>query len=371
MTTHHVCCEGTLACSGINPCRHCLDIHNRAVLARAMQRTTETMLQTRGEQGAIAVRELLGAQSPFWGIFFTAYEDAWRQLHAHMMQDPEITRRAFDLRRIEAWRQIHTEVMRDPDLARLAYERIRPDVLAAASAAPQPLAPTSLQGIPAQPASYNSGFGPAPSAYGGASYGGAGYGAPQPQPAPYAPQPQTPYGVADPYGMAAQADPYAGLPPAYNSPAYQQPAPAPAMQYAPVPTQMQYPIAPPAQAVHVPVAQPAPTLGALPFAGGGAPFTPTSHADVAAVQTPAAPPPAPAPAPAPSPSITHPAAAAASPGASGGLQEVDVTPARALDTGGASREITIEEIAAGATPLDDEATAAVMNGASSAGSSSS
>lgn len=102
MTTHHVCLSGELACSGCNKCPACLDLWDREVLAQAMQKTTQTVIQARGMDGSISVREL-DAQN-FWAVFFGHYKEAIRTLHVNMMNDPQIAQHyAFDLSRIPAW----------------------------------------------------------------------------------------------------------------------------------------------------------------------------------------------------------------------------------------------------------------------------
>ena len=98
MKTYHVCYEGTLACSGCNPCSHCLDVVNREVLAQAMRRTTEAIVQARGSKGVVAVEEL--DTRNFWAVFYGFYGTAWRDLHAAMMNDPKVAERAYDLRAI-------------------------------------------------------------------------------------------------------------------------------------------------------------------------------------------------------------------------------------------------------------------------------
>ena len=98
MKTHHVCYEGTLACSGCNPCAHCLDVVNREVLAQAMRRTTEAIAQARGPEGIVQVKEL--DTRNFWAVFYGYYGEAWRNLHAAMMSDPKVSERAYDLRDI-------------------------------------------------------------------------------------------------------------------------------------------------------------------------------------------------------------------------------------------------------------------------------
>ena len=98
MKTHHVCYEGTLACSGCNPCPHCLDVVNTQVLAQAMRRTTEAIAQARGPKGVVGVEEL--DTRNFWAVFYGFYGSAWRDLHAAMMRDPQVAERAYDLRDI-------------------------------------------------------------------------------------------------------------------------------------------------------------------------------------------------------------------------------------------------------------------------------
>ena len=98
MKTHHVCYEGTLACSGCNPCQHCLAVVNREVLAQAMRRTTEVIAQARGPQGVVAVAEL-DAQN-FWAVFWGYYGEGWRRLHDAMLNDSKVAERAYDLRAI-------------------------------------------------------------------------------------------------------------------------------------------------------------------------------------------------------------------------------------------------------------------------------
>lgn len=98
MNTHHVCYEGTLACSGCNPCQHCLAVVNSQVLASAMKRTTEVITQARGPQGVVTVAEL-DAQN-FWAVFVGYYNEGWRSLHAAMKSDPKVAERAYDLRSI-------------------------------------------------------------------------------------------------------------------------------------------------------------------------------------------------------------------------------------------------------------------------------
>lgn len=93
---YHVCFGGTLACSGANPCPICLDLINREVLAQAMKRTTETMILARGERGSIAIQEL--DTRNFWAVFFGFYGEAWQNFLKAMLNDPEVARRAFDLR---------------------------------------------------------------------------------------------------------------------------------------------------------------------------------------------------------------------------------------------------------------------------------
>ena len=103
MNTHHVCYEGTLACSGCNPCPHCLNVVNREVLALAMRRTTEVITQARGPHGAVAVAEL--DTQNFWAIFYGHYGEAWRNLHTAMLNDPKVHERAYDLRNIPGFEQ--------------------------------------------------------------------------------------------------------------------------------------------------------------------------------------------------------------------------------------------------------------------------
>lgn len=98
MKTHHVCYEGTLACSGCNPCIHCLEVVNREVLAYAMRRTTEVIAQARGSQGVVAVAEL--DTQNFWAVFYGHYGEGWKRLHTAMMNDPKVAERAYDLRGI-------------------------------------------------------------------------------------------------------------------------------------------------------------------------------------------------------------------------------------------------------------------------------
>ena len=98
MKTHHVCYEGTLACSGCNPCAHCLDVVNREVLAQAMRRTTEAIAQARGPKGVVGVEEL--DTRNFWAVFYGFYGEGWRNLHTAMMSDPKVAERAYDLRAI-------------------------------------------------------------------------------------------------------------------------------------------------------------------------------------------------------------------------------------------------------------------------------
>ena len=99
MKTHHVCYEGTLACSGCNPCPHCLDVVNREVLAQAMRKTTEAIVQVRGPKGVVSVEEL--DTRNFWAVFFRFYGEAWVDLHnVKMMNDPKVAERAYDLRNI-------------------------------------------------------------------------------------------------------------------------------------------------------------------------------------------------------------------------------------------------------------------------------
>ena len=98
MKTHHVCYEGTLACSGCNPCQHCSAVVNREVLAQAMRRTTDVISQARGPQGVVSVAEL-DAQN-FWAVFWGYYVEGWRNLHGTMMNDPKVAERAYDLRSI-------------------------------------------------------------------------------------------------------------------------------------------------------------------------------------------------------------------------------------------------------------------------------
>ena len=99
MKTHHVCYEGTLACSGCNPCPHCLDVVNREVLAQAMRKTTEAIVQVRGPKGVVSVEEL--DTRNFWAVFFRFYGEAWVDLHnVKMLNDPKVAERAYDLRNI-------------------------------------------------------------------------------------------------------------------------------------------------------------------------------------------------------------------------------------------------------------------------------
>lgn len=98
MKTHHVCYEGTLACSGCNPCTHCLEVVRNEVLARAMRFTTEAITQSRGHGGSVAVAEL--DANNFWALFYGFYAKAWGDLHDAMMRDPKVVERAYDLRSI-------------------------------------------------------------------------------------------------------------------------------------------------------------------------------------------------------------------------------------------------------------------------------
>lgn len=99
--SHHVCYGGELSCSACNPCAVCHDLINQQIVAYAMQRTTAFVLQTRGDAGVVSIRELLDPNQ-FWAVFFGFYEEAWKNLHVAMMADPEVNRRAFDLRSIPA-----------------------------------------------------------------------------------------------------------------------------------------------------------------------------------------------------------------------------------------------------------------------------
>ncbi len=103
MKTHHVCYEGTLACSGCNPCAHCLNVVLREVLAQAMRRTTEVIVQARGPEGTISVKEL--DTQNFWAVFYGLYGESWKTLHDNMMRDPKVAERAYDLRGIPGFEQ--------------------------------------------------------------------------------------------------------------------------------------------------------------------------------------------------------------------------------------------------------------------------
>lgn len=317
MTTHHVCCEGTLLCSGVNPCRPCLDVHNKEVLAEAMRKTSLYFLQTRGDHGSVMMHELVRPPSQFWTVFFGFYEECWRLLHENMMADPEMARRAFDLRRIP------------------------PEVFA-------------------QHAQAVNGFGAPP------------YAQPQAPLPPYAQMMQTPYGQPQPQPSYAQPFPTQS---SYTQGPHSPPQPQPA--YVPPPVPSPQPPQPPLAVA---------PFGAMPF-GVAAPPPPPPAA--------APPPPPPAAAPPLPPSIAAAATpveppvvsplAAAAPGVAptffgGRFDEPALEAAaaadsatssdgeRALDTGGLSRPITVEDIAAGATPLDEPS--ALLNGVSTTAPSS-
>lgn len=80
MNTHHVCFSSSLACSGANPCRLCLNV------------ITENVLPTAMAQARITEEQAL--------LFFQGYEEGWRRLHAQMMQDPAVQESSLDLSRV-------------------------------------------------------------------------------------------------------------------------------------------------------------------------------------------------------------------------------------------------------------------------------
>lgn len=151
MKTHHVCYEGTLACSGCNMCTHCFEVVNREVLAQAMRRTTEVIANARGSQGVVAVSEL--DPQNFWAVFHSFYLEAWKQLHVAMLNDPKVAERAYDLRIIPGFTETGRYV--PPVLAPLAPPPAVPapavalSTLAAASAS---FVPAPVQPAPVQPA---------------------------------------------------------------------------------------------------------------------------------------------------------------------------------------------------------------------------
>jgi hypothetical protein len=96
MATHHYCCGSRLDCSGINKCPPCFEVFNKEVVAKAMMKTTAAVFH----RGSIPVAELNERQ--FWGLFSHFYEESNKELQANMSRDPELLRRAIDIRPLEA-----------------------------------------------------------------------------------------------------------------------------------------------------------------------------------------------------------------------------------------------------------------------------
>ena len=166
MKTHHVCYEGTLACSGCNPCAHCLDVVNREVLAQAMRRTTEAIAQARGPKGLISVEEL--DTRNFWAVFYGFYGTAWRDLHASMMNDPKVAERAYDLRDIPGFTSTGRYV--PPDIA--------PPIAPPPLPAVMPLVPAAVMPLSALAAQAPMPFMSTPAASGAGADAGAPWGLP-------------------------------------------------------------------------------------------------------------------------------------------------------------------------------------------------
>lgn len=80
MNTHHVCFSASLACSGVNPCRLCLDAMNKYVLGPAMRQAGIPV-----DQGRV-----------FWHYYIELFD----RLHAQMGQDPQVAARSLDLSRV-------------------------------------------------------------------------------------------------------------------------------------------------------------------------------------------------------------------------------------------------------------------------------
>ena len=210
---HHVCYEGTLACSGVNPCRHCLDVVNKAVLGHAMYRTREAVRQTRGDAGVVYVAELLDA-SQFWALFFGFYEEGWRQLHTNMMQDPEVTRRAFDTSRIP--REVFEHAALPPPaygppggMAAAPFPAPTPYAAAPFYAPPPPPAPHALYTPPESSPAF------APVATPSPFFGGGGFAFPL-KPAPESVAAQAQPQLVSPVETSLPAN--AAMPPAVSTP---------------------------------------------------------------------------------------------------------------------------------------------------------
>lgn len=353
-----ICLGGNFQCCMIDPCPYCFDVHNREVLAEAMQRTTASMVQTRGADGYITVRELTADQ--FWAVFWGHYAECWRVLHAHMLNDPAIAARAFDLSRIPAH-------VFGPAPGPMQPYFAEPNLGAPAYGAP---------GAPGLNVAQGAGplYGP-PQPGGGAPL----YAQPQPpqQPPFYGqqPQPQQPpfYDQQPPHGQPQQQL-YPQQPQQQFYPQQPQPPAAPTFvpQVAPPPQQAHLPqqvhLSQQAHLPHQPGTFPSAVapLGHAPFMPSNErPVSPTAANAAAGAASAASPPHAVSLG-----SIFEHAATEAGFGpdaqtaqsASGdpaAQAQVEVEAPLALP-GDVRREITVDDIAAGASPVDDEP--AMLNG---------